>query len=382
MNARERFHATMHYRPRDRSPICDFGFWEETIVLWHEQGLPSWVTYDHYDGTHTSRYFGMDALGGGPGVHVGMWPAFEEKVIEDRGDHELVQQSNGVIVLRKKFMGSIPEHHGHLLVDRASWEKHYQWRLDPDTPDRYPNWEEARKLWDDPQCSHPRSLGGGSLYGWLRDWMGLEAVSYLVYDDPALFEEMVVTIGDLVVEAHRRAFEHGGKFDVCCFWEDMCYNSGPLLPPNLFRKYLVPQYRRITDQCRAHGCDVSWVDCDGKIDELLPLWLEGGVNCMFPIEVGTWGADPVRYRKQYGRELLLVGGFDKRILARTKREIEREVHRLAPLVEEGGYIGLCDHRVPPDVPYANYLFYLETIRRIWGKGVNLKPIGQQETPKP
>jgi hypothetical protein len=35
MNDRERFLATMHYQPRDRSPIMDFTFWDETIVIWH-----------------------------------------------------------------------------------------------------------------------------------------------------------------------------------------------------------------------------------------------------------------------------------------------------------------------------------------------------------
>lgn len=70
----------------------------------------------------------------------------------------------------------------------------------------------------------------------------------------------------------------------------------------------------------------------------------------------------------------MMGGFDKHILARGKAEIEAEVLRLTPLVEEGGYIPFCDHRVPPDVPLENYLFYLEYARHIWGHDVNLKPV--------
>ncbi len=100
---------------------------------------------------------------------------------------------------------------------------------------------------------------------------------------------------------------------------------------------------------------------------------------MFPLEIGTWGADPVRYRREYGKDLLIMGGFDKHILARSQEEIAAEVHRLTPLVEEGGYIGFCDHRVPPDVPYANYLFYLKTVRREWGKDVDLKPAAWMQT---
>ncbi len=78
----------------------------------------------------------------------------------------------------------------------------------------------------------------------------------------------------------------------------------------------------VYDDGRPLGGAARKAVCDGKIDDLLPLWLEGGVNCMFPIEIGTWGADPVKYRKQYGQDLLLMGGFDKHILAKGKREIE------------------------------------------------------------
>ena len=206
--------------------------------------------------------------------------------------------------------------------------------------------------------------------------MGVDNLSYLVYDDPALFEEMVTTMADLSVETHRRALAQGARWDVCGIWEDMCYNGGPLLSPAHFRRYLVPQYRRMTEQLRRGGCDVIWVDSDGKIDELIALWLEGGVNGMLPLEVGTWRADPVAIRQRYGKDLLLMGGFDKRILARSRREIEAEIRRLTPLVEEGGYIGFCDHLVPPDVPLENFIFYLQTVRAIWGKGVNPKPMGE------
>jgi uroporphyrinogen decarboxylase len=214
----------------------------------------------------------------------------------------------------------------------------------------------------------------GSLFGWIRNWMGVEGVSYLVYDDPALFHEMVETLADCVIAVYRRAFELGARFEMVSIWEDMCYSSGPLLSPDVFAKVLVPQYRHIVELFQQNGVDVIMVDCDGKIDELIPLWLEAGVNCMFPIEVGTWKADPVRLRKQYGKELLMMGGFDKRILARDQAQIEAEVHRLAPLVDEGGFIPFCDHHVPPEVPLENYHFYLNTARRIWCHDINLKPV--------
>ncbi len=391
MNDRERFNATMHYRQRDRSPMFDFGFWRETLDLWHDQGLPAWVTRDS-----SHLYFGMETLERNvidrklwspedesdpilrrvaAGIYNGLWPLFEAKVLEDRGDYELVQQSDGVRAVRKKYMGTIPTHEGHLLVDRESWRRHYKLRLDPSHPHRYPKrWQEFTAVWCDPGRTFPLILPGGSLYGWLRNWMGMENISLVVYDDPALFEEMVTTVADCIISVLTRVLATGGQFDGCSIWEDMCYSSGPLLGPQHFKQFLVPHYRRITDLLHRHGVDVIWVDCDGKIDSLIPLWMDAGVTCMMPIEVGTWGADPVALRRQFGKDLIMMGGFDKHILARSKDEIEAEVNRLTPLVEEGGYIGFCDHRVPPDVPLENYLFYVRCVRQRWGRGINLKPM--------
>jgi uroporphyrinogen decarboxylase len=375
MNNRQRFLATMHYAPRDRMPIADFGFWDETLVVWREQGLPAHIS--NLPGErNTDGYFGMDFnlddLGGATGVFVGLAPGFAFEVIEDRGDTEIIQQADGVRVLRHKFMSSIPTDVGHLLVDRQSWREHYLPRLDPTYPGRYPSdWDARLATWCDPQREQIIALPGGSLYGWLRDWIGMEQLSYIIYDDPAWFEEMVTAVADCIFGTLSRVLATGGQFDACAMWEDMCYRGGPLLSPRHFKQYLVPHYRRIADLLHSHGVDVIWVDCDGKIDDLLPLWLNVGINCMFPIEVGTWGADPLRYRQQYGRDLLMIGGVDKHILSGSQAEIVQEVQRLLPLVDEGGYIALPDHRVPADVPLHNYLFYLEQVRTIWGRGIDL-----------
>lgn len=376
MNDRQRFIATMHYQPVDRCPLYDFNFWDETIPEWYKQGLPTSVNRGN-----AREYFGLDtSLGGGeaPGWYAGMssglCPGFEARILSDDGDIYTQLQHDGVVVRRQRSSVSIPMHVGHTLVDRASWLEHYKPRLDPTNPNRVPkNWDERANIWRDENRTHPVTVGAGSLFGWLRDWMGIENISMAVYDDPAWFAEMVETIADLQIYCLTRVFETGAKIDAASMWEDMCYNAGPLLSPTHFREFLVPHYRRITDLLHKNGVDVIYLDCDGKIDDLLPLWLDAGVNCMFPIEIGNW-ADPVRFRKQYGKSLLMMGGFDKHILAKTPSDIDAEIARLTPLVEEGGYIPFCDHRVPPDVPLSNYVHYCRRARETWGRGVNLKPM--------
>jgi len=369
MNARERFHATMHYQPRDRCPIMDFGFWSETLVIWEQYGLPK--------GANTDAFFGMDPQWIVAPINVHLCPAFPHVVLEDRGTTRVVRDGEGVTKEESTFLGSIPRHLDHTLKDRKSWEQEFRWRLNGETPERYPrNWRELAERYRDPARDYPLGVSAGSLYGWIRNWMGLEAISLLVCDDPDLFAEMVRTVADCVIAALTPALTSGIRFDYALMWEDMCYRAGPLLSPRVFRDVLVPNYRRITSLLREHGTDVVIVDCDGDISRLLPLWLEGGVNTMFPLEVGAWGADPIAYRRSHGRELLMVGGVSKRTLAGPREGITREVERLAPLVEEGGYIPTPDHRVPPDVPLTNYLFYVEEAKRVWGHGLpDLPPTG-------
>ena len=365
MTARQRFRRHMTYQPVDRPPLMDFSFWPETIDAWHDQGLPHWVQR-HYDLDSQERFFGMDPFPRHIGPNGFLCPAFEVKVLDDLGEEVIEQQRDGVRVRRHKHMSSIPMHEGHLLETRDDWAKHFKPRLDPDTPQRLPDdWDARMARARDDDRKEPLGAAVGSLFGWIRDWMGIENVSYCVYDDPAWFEEMVVTVADLQLACLQRLIDAGARLDALMFWEDMCYNAGPLLAPDVFNRVLVPQYRRITELAPKLGVEIVWVDCDGKIDELVPGWIEGGVNTMFPLEIGSWQADPYAFRQQYGKDLRLMGGFDKRVLAAGPEAIDAEVERLAPLVAEQGFIPFCDHRVPPDVSLADYLHYLERARTVW-----------------
>jgi len=368
----------MHYKPVDRCPIRDFGFWDETLLVWKRYGLPGLVE----NGTAANEFFGMDPEFPCGGL-TDLCPYFEEEVLEDRGDSEIVRDRDGVVVERGKIMSAIPKHLHHLLRDRESWEKHYKPRMRPDDRKRFLSeelWSKWVEKWVRPDREYPLFIHAGSLYGRQREWFGLTRVSEVIYDDPCLFEEIVETCADIAIAViERTCGECGVRPEAASIWEDMCYSAGPLISPKTFQQVLVPHYRRIVDTLHRYDVDVIFVDCDGKIDRLLPLWLEAGVNCMFPLEVGTWGTDPAEYRRQYGRDLLMMGGFDKRILARNKRDITAEVERLAPLVEEGGFIPFCDHRVPPDVPLSNYIHYLNEAKRVWGRGLdNIKPTSEPD----
>ena len=82
-----------------------------------------------------------------------------------------------------------------------------------------------------------------------------------------------------------------------------------------------------------------------------------------PLEVAA-GMDPVYLRKKYGRSFCMIGGVDKRELAKDRISIENELKKLSPIVQDGGFIPHVDHRIPPDVSFENFKYYLEFKRKI------------------
>ena len=136
--------------------------------------------------------------------------------------------------------------------------------------------------------------------------------------------------------------------------------------PSVFQEYVAPWYRKISDLLNAHGVDIISVDCDGCIDKLVPIWLESGVNTMFPIEIGTWHASFDKWRAQYGKTLRGVGGMDKRVFAQDFEAVDREIERLKPIVDLGGYIPCPDHRIAPDAKWDNVRYYCDRFHEVFG----------------
>ena len=196
--------------------------------------------------------------------------------------------------------------------------------------------------------------------------LGVEELSYVQLDDPELYEEIINTCADVCYRVLEKALSVGVKFDYAHFWEDICFKNGPLVHPATFERCVGPHYKRMTDLLRKHGVDIISLDCDGCIDLLIPTWLDNGVNTMFPIEVGTWNASIGPWREKYGRRILGVGGMDKRVFAQDKAAVDREIERLRPLVEMGGYIPCPDHRIAPDAIWENVVYYCERFRHVFG----------------
>jgi len=370
MNLRERFLNTFHYEEVDRVPDFEFGYWQETLENWVEEGhLPQQIIAEGEGDINrkAEEYFGFEQRETLP-VSVDMHPHFERKVLDEDEKYRIVRDERGIVCRILKEHETMPEWIEFPVKDREDFERLKE-RYDPSDPARYPDdWESLGERYRDRE--RPLGVFCGSLYGWLRYWTGFERLSRAFIQEPDFVHDMMEFLTEHILTVLSRALKEaqrqGVTLDFSAWWEDMCYNKGPLISPDMFEEFMVPRYKRITSLLEDYGIDIHYLDSDGQIDELVPLWLEGGINCMFPIEVAH--TKPEDLREKFGKEVLMMGGVDKRALIEgTEEAIDDELAKLPPLLEEGGFIPHVDHRVPADVDFESYRYYVRRKREIIGR---------------
>ena len=350
MTSRERTLACLRENHIDRLPVVHFGFWKETLLKWADEGHLSREEAEAYQDGNDIDAALCDRLGFDHcwtcacGADNYLKPLFEEQTVKDLPDGSRhMRNSEGVIELDVPGTTSIRAEIEHTLVDRKSWEEHYKWRL---------QWHPGRVAW----C--------GSLIGKIRNMLGVEGLAYMGEDDPELLDEIVDTVGALCLRCVEESLQRVDSLDFAHFWEDICYNHGPLVNPKFFDGKIVRWYRRITAVLQDHDIDLVSVDCDGCIDTLVPHWLDAVVNIMFPIEVGTWNASIGPWRAQHGKALKGIGGVRKNVFAWDKAAVDAEIERLRPLIALGGYIPCPDHRIPPEAKWDLVRYYTGRLKAL------------------
>ena len=359
MNERERFHETFTFGNPDRPPYREMEAWPETIDRWHAEGYPKHADY--------RVYFGFDRYEP-VGIETDIHPVFSEEVVEENDAYIIKKDWRGVRVKLARHSRSIPYFYGFPVKDRETFRA-FRKKLDPATASRYPlGWDLRAKALEKRDFAVytgvARTMG---LFGPIREWVGPEALLIGFYDDPDWIHEMMDYYADFIIELTRPMLERVIP-DCIHFFEDMAYRGGSLISPELFRRFMMEPYQRVLEHFRAHGVPFFVVDSDGRVDELIPIFIELGFNGVYPMEVQS-GMDILEVRKNYGRDFVIWGGLDKRVLEKSKEDIDCEVYaKLPPMVASGGYIPGLDHEPPPGIPFENFCYYRSLIRKICEKG--------------
>ena len=366
----DRYYRVYTYQSFDRVPDCEFGYWPQTIRRWLKEGLPADLESEKNNmfSGKLDRYFGFDeSQHTGIGLRLHMNPTFAEEVIEKKDDGSVIMRDGGGVVARR-YQNDVDEssipHYLRFPVETPDDWKAMKERFRFDDPERVipaADFEPVRR----DQATKMVAVWACGFYGQLRNWMGMENLSCAFFEYPDMIHDMVEHWAELIAR-QIDAMPPDIRIDHFSWWEDMASKNGPLVGPKMFREFLQPGYHRVMVAARKRGCVLGIVDCDGNPHDIVANWMEEGVNIMFPLEVAA-GVDPFAWRREFGMDLRIKGGIAKEPLVRGGAAIDREIERIKPLLDQGGFIPHLDHLVPPDISFQNYCTYLEKKRKLIGK---------------
>ena len=363
MTPRERYIQTVTFGQPDKIPFEPGWPRESTLANWHKQGLPqeaNWWEYLH-------EQVGITLERAQPAIDLGvdfrMIPQFEEKVLEHRGNHYIVQDWKGnVCEISDSFDPSYLRTAKDFVTrrwlrcpveTRDDWEAMKQ-RFQMDSPGRLPDdfEDRCRRAIDRDWVLSLRFRGP---FWQMREWCGFEGLCMMMVEQPDLVADMASFWTDFCARLIDMVLARVTP-DSLFFSEDMAYKAKAMISPAMMREFCKPSWVRWASQAKAAGVPIVDVDSDGYIGEIIPIWIEAGVNCTNPMEVAAHN-DIVEFRRQFGRQMAYYGGVDKRCMAKGGQALRDELKRIEPVVRDGGYIPGCDHSVPSDVSWPHFLDY-------------------------
>ncbi len=264
----------------------------------------------------------------------------------------------------------LPEHGAILggkqgpIQNRKDFES-YPWAQLPDL-----FWALAGKRFDALAAEIPAGMKaiGGIGNGVLEiseDLVGYEYLPFMQADDPELFAELYVKIGDLMVTLWNRLLErYSDTYAICRFGDDLGFRSSTLVSPTTIREHIIPQYRRVINTIKSANRPFLWHSC-GCIFEIMDDVIALGINAKHSNEDAV--APYERWIETYSQRIGLVGGIDLDILCQKK---PAEIFDI--VLERGsrfrnmakGYALGSGNSIPDYVPVEGYLAMIRAAQAI------------------
>lgn len=364
----------MKYFDASKTLKWEYGYWAGAVRQWYKEGLKvkqfisdnlgygdnvraevMGYKFSEFVDLEIHRFFTLDGHMHRIPINNFIHPLFEEKILEDHGGWVILRDRYGIVKKVSKDHESLDRYLHSPVSSIKDWQELKETRFNPSLKNRLPgNWDEL--LTEYKNRTYPLVIGGGQgFFGSPRYLIGDQEILTAFYDKPDLIHAINNDLCDFWINLYDQILDDV-KPDMALIWEDMCFKTGPLISPALFREFMFPHYKRLCSFFKERGVDIIQVDTDGNAWKLIPLFIESGVTGLFPMEVAA-GMDVLKLREAFPN-LQMIGGVDKLVLMGTRQDMDDELdNKIIPAMKQGGFIPTVDHLVPPNVPWDNFVYY-------------------------
>ena len=247
---------------------------------------------------------------------------------------------------------------GHPLADDAAVPSYTA--PDPSRPELY---EEAARVIG--QLGSEYFVVGVTVTTiWETAWAlrGYEQLMMDIVLDPDLADAIL----EIPFRYHLAAAERLTSMGVDMIWtgDDVGMQTGMLISPELWRRYLKPRMAELIARVKAINPAVRVAyHSDGMIWKVIPELIEIGLDVLNPVQPAC--LDPAELKRRFGDRLCFWGSLDEQhtLPFGSPAEVRAEVlTRLRTIGRGGGLILGPTHHVQLDTPLENFWAMVRTIR--------------------
>jgi len=212
---------------------------------------------------------------------------------------------------------------------------------------------------------------GCNLFEWGTFLRRMDNFLMDLYTEPDNVERLL----DALMERHLATLEKvcqavGDICDILRFGDDLGMDSGPFMPPELYRKLFKPRHRQLCEYVHSHSGMKTFLHSCGSIYELLPDLIEAGYDVINPVQTNCRDMEPRRLKDEFGADITFWGGGcdTRHVLNRaTPAEVRTHVReRLEILSPGGGFVFNTVHNILPEVPPENIVAMFEAVEEFGG----------------
>ena len=328
MTGKQRFHAVMTDAPLDRPPYFEEGIRDEVLAAWRSQG--------HDPQTRLAKLPPADP-------RIELQPdVFPRPLFKD---HDWPTDARGLNRLAK--------------------------RLDHLDPERYgDDWAARLEACREPDATvmlrvHRGFFQAMGVFAWGR----FDQLMKMMVWEPGFVRRSLDIVGDFSARLAERVLDQV-QVDAAVFSEPIGGSYDALISPGMYRDLILPGYEPLMRVLKSRGVKHIILRTYANARVLVPEMLKFGYNCLWACEVNLADMDYLELKKEYGRDLKLIGGLDLDAMRGSKQNIRQELTaKLPPLLELGGYIPLADGRVREDMPLENYIYYRRLLAELTQSGM-------------
>jgi len=205
------------------------------------------------------------------------------------------------------------------------------------------------------------------------DLLGMEGMYMQMYDAPEVVDAVMARMVDFYLASNERVFSAAADvIDICFIGNDFGSQTGPLLSPAMFERFVLPPLVRLLDHARSYGLKTQ-LHCCGGIAPLIPMLIDAGLDALHAVQPSCCGMDLATLKADFGERIVFNGGIDSHhVLIDGDVETVRAATRktLEIMMGGGAFVAGASHdTILEETPVENVLAMFDAVEEFGAYGV-------------